>query len=154
MATKKTTKKQSRRAEPKTSYVRSFQERAKGVMETVKTDGEKYARKSFETCKDFAGDVVMHPGKVLTDIFESGKKCVLNFEKGTRKKISGAAEKGREALDDLPTMKAIGNKISNVFGNMPSHLNLASKKDIDKLITTMEALNKKLDNLSSKYSAS
>ena len=153
MATKKTAKKQNKKTESNLFDFSSMQDRAERLLENVKTDGEKYARKSFEICKDFADDVRKDPSRVVTDIIDSGKDFVSDIQKDVRKKFNGMVKKGRKTIDEFPTMKTIEKRIYEGFKAIPDRINLASKKDIDKLITSMETLNKKLDSLSHKYSA-
>jgi len=107
MATKKTAKKQNKKTESNLFDFSSMQDRAERLLENVKTDGEKYARKSFEICKDFADDVRKDPSRVVTDIIDSGKDFVSDIQKDVRKKFNGMVKKGRKTIDEFPTMKTI-----------------------------------------------
>ena len=152
MASRKTTTKRKKQTKSSIFDLRELRDRAERLLKTVKTRGEKYARNSYETCKEFAEDMINDPGRTVTGVIDNGKEFVSDLKKDTRKKIKSIVKKGKKYRDEFPTMKTIENKISKRLKAVPARVNLASKQDIEKLIRSMEALNKKLDTLNSKYS--
>jgi polyhydroxyalkanoate synthesis regulator phasin len=97
--------------------------------------------------------MINDPGRTVTDVFDNGKEFVLDLKKDSQKKIKNIVKKGKKYRNEIPNMKTIENKFSKGLKAFPARINLASKQDIEKLIKSMEALNKKLDTLNSKYSA-
>ena len=152
MARRKTTTKQKKQTKSNSYGLRELQDRAERFLKTVRTRGEKYARNAYETCKEFTEDMINDPGRTVTDVFDNGKAFVSDLKKDTRKKIKSIVKKGKKYRDEFSAMKTIKNEISKGLKAVPARVNLASKQDIDKLIRSMEALNKKLDTLNRKYS--
>jgi len=73
-------------------------------------------------------------------------------EKDTRKIADGLVDNGKDFMDKIPLKKSIEEKINDGFEAVPARLNLPSKWEIQKLTSTMSALNKKVNALNKQYS--
>lgn len=124
----------------------------KGFVEDVRKDPRKVFNGLVDDGKEFFEGARKDVRKAIDKLVDSGKDFYKGVEKDTRKIVDGLVDNGKEFMDKIPLKKTIGEKINDGFEAVPARLNLPSKWEIQKLTSTMSALNKKVNALNKQYS--
>ncbi|MBW1866571.1 MAG: hypothetical protein JRI38_02340 [Deltaproteobacteria bacterium] len=134
----------------------------KEFIKDFKTD----SRKKYETFIDDGKEAMK---KVKKGPFKAAGKVIDNVKTGTRERMEKAGQTrkkiyrgiegdarlvmddmvnmGKKTLDKLPMKKNIENKINSSIISIPSRLNLPGKEEIKNLMSGIDGMNKKVDEL-------
>jgi polyhydroxyalkanoate synthesis regulator phasin len=168
---KKSTKKAVKKTKSQFYVVRTAREAGDNLTDMVKDYNEKYLKKPFKTGKEFIEDLRMDPRKVFDGLVDDGqdfvkgvrkdarktvddgKKLVKDLRKDPRKVIDDFLDSGKKAFKKFPMVETVEKKVNSGLKAVPSQLNLPGKKDIEKLTSSVKALNNKVEHLSKQYAA-
>ena len=166
---KKSTKKAVKKTKSQFYVVRTAREAGDNLTDMVKDYNEKYLEKPFKAGKEFIDDVRKDPSKVFDGLVDDGrdfvkgvrkdaqktvndgKKLVKDLSKDPRKGIDDFLDSGKKAFKKFPMVKTVEKKVHSGMKAVPSQLNLPSKKDLDKLTSSVKALNNKVEHLRNQY---
>ena len=113
----------------------------------------KDAQKTVNDGKKLVKDLSKDPRKVLDSYVDDAKEYVGDVRKDARKVIDDFLDSGKKAFKKFPMVKTVEKKVNSGMKAVPSQLNLPSKKDLEKLTSSVKALNNKVEHLSKQYAA-
>ena len=115
----------------------------KGIV----ADGRKlYHKTKKNPRKTFLG-MVDDGREFAEDMLADGKTIMKGIENDARLAWDEIADRGKNALDNLPGKKKVQKHIEKRIQSVPLQLNLPTRKDMDLLMNRLEQLNTKIDTL-------
>ena len=125
----------------------------KKLVEDLRKDPRNVFDGFVDDAKEYVGKVRKDARKTMDDFVENGKEFLEGIEKDTRRVIDDFLESGKKTIEKFPMAETVEKKISSGMQAVSSQLNLPSKKDIEKLTSSVKTLKNKVDNLSKQYAA-
>jgi hypothetical protein len=116
----------------------------KDAISKLKTDRVETISKKVERVKKVAKQRVERLNKETQKVYEG-------IEHDARLIVEEMIALGKEKLDKLSMKKIIKEKVTKGMDAIPSKLNLPSKEEIDKLVTGIDGVNKKVDALNREF---
>ncbi len=121
----------------------NFDKTRESITKQIEDFNEKYVKKHMETGKDFFDK---NYKKVNDEIDKRYKTTKENVEK-YRKELNDYIDGWKKYVNNMPVKNNIEKKVNKNLDRIPTMMNLPGKKEIEKLITDLEALNNKVDTL-------
>jgi polyhydroxyalkanoate synthesis regulator phasin len=125
----------------------------KKLAKDLRKDPRKVLDDFVDEAQEYVGDVRKDVRKTMDGFVDNGKEFIKGVQNDARKVIDDFVHNGKKTLEKIPMVKTVEKKVNSSMKAVPSHLNLPSKKDIEKLTRNVKALNNKVDNLSKQYAA-
>lgn len=89
--------------------------------------------------------------KKIKQINNDTRTIYKGIENDAKLVVDDLVALGKKNLDKIPMKKTIEKKISHGINTIPAKLNLPSKEEIDNLVTGLDGVNKKVDDLNKQY---
>ena len=125
----------------------------KKLVKDLRKDPRKVFDGFVDDAKEYVGDVRKDARKTMDGFVDNGKEFFEGAEKDARKVIDDFLDSGKKAFKKFPMVKTVEKKVNSGMKAVPSQLNLPSKKDLEKLTSSVKALNNKVEHLSNQYAA-
>jgi len=125
----------------------------KKLVKDLRKDPRKVFDGFVDDAKEYVGDVRKDARKTMDGFVDNGKEFFEGAEKDARKVIDDFLDSGKKAFKKFPMVETVEKKVNSGMKAVPSQLNLPSKKDIEKLTSSVKALNNKVEHLSNQYAA-
>ncbi len=125
----------------------------KKLVKDLRKDPRKVLDDVVDDAKGYVGDVRKDVRKTMDGFVDNGKEFLEGVQNDARKVLDDFLDSGKKTIEKIPVVKTVEKKLNSSMKAVPSHLNLPSKKDIEKLTRSVKALNNKVDNLSKQYAA-
>jgi len=125
----------------------------KKLVKDLSKDPRKVIDSYVEDAKEYVGDVGKDARKTMDGFVDDGKEFFEGAEKDARKVIDDFLDSGKKVFKKFPMVETVEKKVNSGMKAVPSQLNLPSKKDIEKLTSSVKALNNKVEHLSKQYAA-
>jgi polyhydroxyalkanoate synthesis regulator phasin len=125
----------------------------KKLVKDLSKDPRKVIDSFVDDAKEYVGDVRNDARKTMDGFVDNGKEFFEGAEKDARKVIDDFLDSGKKAFKKFPMVKTVEKKVNSGMKAVPSQLNLPSKKDLEKLTSSVKALNNKVEHLSKQYAA-
>lgn len=117
---------------------------AREAVTEAKTNRVEAIRNKVDTTKETIRGRFDKVNQETRRIYEGiGKDAKLVME--------DALEMGKKNLDKLPMKKTVEKKLSSAIDAIPAKFNLPSKSEIDNLVTGIDGVNKKVDELNKQF---
>ena len=123
----------------------------KKLVKDLSKDPRKVIDSFVDDAKEYVGDVRKDARKTLDGFVDNGKEFFEGAEKDARKVIDDFLDSGKKAFKKFPMVETVEKKVNSGLKAVPSQLNLPGKKDIEKLTSSVKALNNKVEHLSKQY---
>lgn len=145
-------------------FIQDFRKDARKKIDDVVKDSKKFFRKVkknprktidslFDDGKEFIKDLQTDTRKKIDSFIDDGKDILEGIEKDARLVIDDLVESGKKRLDEIPGKKSIETTIEKKMKSIQNQLNLPSKKEVEKLARNVNALNQKVEIMSSQVAA-
>jgi polyhydroxyalkanoate synthesis regulator phasin len=125
----------------------------KKLVKDFRKDPRKVFDDVVDDAQEYVGDVRKDVRKTMGGFVDNGKKFLEGVQNDARKVIDEFVHRGKKAVEKMPMVKTVEKKINSSMQAVPSQLNLPSKKDVEKLMRSVKALNNKVDKLRKQYAA-
>ena len=125
----------------------------KKLVEDLRKDPRKVFDGFVDDAKEYVADVRKDARKTMDGFVDNGKDILKGVEKDVRKVFDDFLDSGKKTFEKIPMVKTVEKKVNSGMKAVPSQLNLPSKKDIEKLTSSVKALNNKVEDLSKQYAA-
>ncbi len=125
----------------------------KKLVKDLRKDPRKVLDDVVDDARGYVGDVRKDVRKTMDGFVDNGKEFLEGVQNDARKVLDDFLDSGKKTIEKIPVVKTVEKKLNSSMKAVPSHLNLPSKKDIEKLTRSVKALNNKVDNLSKQYAA-
>ena len=125
----------------------------KKLVKDLSKDPRKVIDSFVDDAKEYVGDVRKDARKTMEGFVDNGKEFFEGAEKDARKVIDDFLDSGKKAFKKFPMVETVEKKVNSGMKAVPSQLNLPSKKDLEKLTSSVKALNNKVEHLSKQYAA-
>ncbi len=125
----------------------------KKFVKDLRKDPRKVLDDVVDDARGYVGDVRKDVRKTMDGFVDNGKEFLEGVQNDARKVLDDFLDSGKKTIEKIPVVKTVEKKLNSSMKAVPSHLNLPSKKDIEKLTRSVKALNNKVDNLSKQYAA-
>ena len=125
----------------------------KKFVKDLRKDPRKVLDDVVDDARGYVGDVRKDVRKTMDGFVDNGKEFLEGVQSDARKVLDDFLDSGKKTIEKIPVVKTVEKKLNSSMKAVPSHLNLPSKKDIEKLTRSVKALNNKVDNLSKQYAA-
>ncbi len=125
----------------------------KKFVKDLRKDPRKVLDDVVDNARGYVGDVRKDVRKTMDGFVDNGKEFLEGVQNDARKVLDDFLDSGKKTIEKIPVVKTVEKKLNSSMKAVPSHLNLPSKKDIEKLTRSVKALNNKVDNLSKQYAA-
>jgi hypothetical protein len=135
------------------SFTGNLLESMENFVGRMKDYQNRYIVKPYETGRELVADFREAPRKTFVSVVEDGKALMGDVKEDAFERVNEYVKNSRDHFERLPLVKKLDKHVVGMLKAIPAKVNLPSKAEIRKLTRTVDALNKKMDQLNKNCSA-